>query len=243
MFYQECKINNILKCQLCSTNFDKSEFRPYALPCGNTICSNCISLIEDNNNNKSKEFTCNLCIKNHVIPTEGFPINKVLVDLITEKPCEIYRSEMVEILKSNLKFFEENLKHIDLDMKNGPDRIHDHCVELRRLVQLSTEEKILELNQINELLISQIDDYEKMTISKYDKNKVDLTQIEQFKLSLKMFINETKEYLKGFTICDKQVQDANIIAEIHKHNLDREIKKLNFLLFDNNIMNFEVVFE
>jgi hypothetical protein len=65
---------------------------------------------------------------------------------------------MVEILKSNLKFFDENLKHIDLEMQNGADRIHDHCDELRRIVQLSTEEKILELNQINEALISQIDD-------------------------------------------------------------------------------------
>ena len=92
MFYQESKINNILKCQSCLNNFQKTEFSPHALPYGNTICSNCILILQDEIiMDDSKKFKYCLCTKMHVIPAEGFPINKVLADLITEKPCEIYR--------------------------------------------------------------------------------------------------------------------------------------------------------
>jgi hypothetical protein len=130
------------------------------------------------------------------MPNEGFSINLALLNLMTEAPDEIYRSEMVESLKQNVNILRKHLNQIDSDLKNGPDKIADHCIELRRLVQLSTEEKILEINQMNETLITLIDKYEKETILKYQSIKESLKtfELDTLKNNLNKFISETQEY-------------------------------------------------
>ena len=169
---------------------------------GATVCNSCTHLIENQLIfcTSKREFNCSLCSKLHCMPNEGFPINKALLNLMTEEPDEIYRSEMVESLKSNLNILRKQLNQIDSDMKNGPDKISDHCIELRRLVQLSTEEKILEINQMNETLIAQIDEYEKETITKYQsiKNSLKTFELDTLKNNLNKFIFETQEYISFY---------------------------------------------
>lgn len=237
MFYQESKINKILKCQRCQKGLDE----PRLLPCGNTICNCCIHLIETQQITKfTSEFNCSLCNKAHTMPTEGFPINLAILHLMSEQPDEIYRSEHVETLKSNLKFMKNNLNQLDLDIENGSEKIVDHCIELRRLVQLSTEEKILELNKINETLISQIDDYEKEAIAKFQKETISLPDFFDNKNDIQLFLSETNDYLNSFRIDDKKVNDTNERALQYKKFIGKQMKIFKTLLFNNRIMDFEV---
>lgn len=235
MFYQEAKINKILKCQKCSSALDEARL----LPCGNTICSSCtieIEYIQENAN-----FRCLLCSKEHSIPSEGFPINLALSSLMNEKPDEIYRSEQVEKLKSNLSSLKANLNQLDLDLTTGVEKITEHCCELRRLVQLSTEEKILEINRFNETFIERINQYEKETKEKYLNKKVDPTRVNELNEVVKSFIEKTNEYLNDFKIDDKQVNIAFCEAELHKKSICDEIKYRKTILFDDNLMTFEVI--
>ena len=56
---------------------------------------------------------------------------------------------------------------------------------MRRLVQLSTEEKIEQINKQNDLLIKEIDDYERECLGKINKDEIaKLIEIEEIKLFL-----------------------------------------------------------
>lgn len=159
---------------------------------------------------------------------------------MNEKPDEIYRSEQVEKLKSNLSSLKANLNQLDLDLTTGVEKITEHCCELRRLVQLSTEEKILEINRFNETFIERINQYEKETKEKYLNKKVDPTRVNELNEVVKSFIEKTNEYLNDFKIDDKQVNIAFCEAELHKKSICDEIKYRKTILFDDNLMTFEI---
>ena len=62
---------------------------------------------------------------------------------------------------------ENLLNELTFNITNGNDKIKYHCSELKRLVQLSTEQKIIELNNLNEILVKKIDNYEKECTLRY----------------------------------------------------------------------------
>ena len=95
MFFEEKNLYDILNCSKCKERLDD----PKMLPCGDTICSNCVSSIHVNNN----KFECILCTENHLMPEKGLPTYKKLLALISIQPVEIYRSKSVEKLKLSLK--------------------------------------------------------------------------------------------------------------------------------------------
>ena len=168
MFYEEAQINRILNCQRCKQKFDE----PRVLPCGKTICSNCIYSIENKVMAKnSPDFDCSLCMEQHCVPESEFPINEVAYNLMSAQPNEVFRSELVFNLRSNLNQIQNYLSQLSSDLNNGIDKIKDHCIELRREVQLKTEQKILEINQMNESLIQQIDNYEEECILNFTSKK------------------------------------------------------------------------
>ncbi len=65
--------NNILKCDQCKEPLNAYD-QPKFLPCGETICSSCVVKIEKVAFNK--KFKCNICLEDHSIPDNSFPINK-----------------------------------------------------------------------------------------------------------------------------------------------------------------------
>ena len=106
MFYEEKIVNKILNCQ----NFNQQYDEPRLLPCGKTICTNCLHKMENNLLNKNKnELSCLMCHKMHQIPSDGFPLIEILLSLMQQKPKEVYRSEQVESLKQNLTIAKEKL--------------------------------------------------------------------------------------------------------------------------------------
>ena len=99
---------------------------------------------------------------------------------------KIYRGEDYETLELNLKSIQETLDEITFDVENSDLKVKEHCAELRRLVQLSTEKKIEQINRQNELLIMEIDDYETKCIQQIDKNAIssNITENKEIKLFL-----------------------------------------------------------
>jgi len=120
-------------------------------------------------------------------------------------------------LKSNLIYFDDKLKLLIINFSNFENLIYEECSELKRLVQLNTEEaialvkqvnnididcntcenneierKISSLNEANEIMINKIDKYEKDTcasiqITSSNRSKLN-REINRFKLISKYFI-------------------------------------------------------
>ena len=143
-------------------------------------------------------------------------------------------------LKLNLSKIEENINKIETKMHAGSDNIHYHCIELRRRVQLVTEEKILAINNISESLISRIDAYEKDTVNNYNGEKVRFNVIKQMKKCASEFIDETNPFLTGFKIHEKKVEEALVISHHILGNLSEEMKLFDSLVLNNKQMKFEV---
>jgi hypothetical protein len=138
--YDHLKLkNDVLKCDQCSILFNEYD-HPKFLPCHETICSNCAIKIEKEAINK--KFKCNICLEDHYIPNDGFKLNKTKYDLIKCEPIEISRGYEYERLQENLKKVETKANLLSFESENGIDIIKEHCNELVRFIQLSTENKI-----------------------------------------------------------------------------------------------------
>ena len=100
MFYKADQINKKLICPNCKQFYSD----PKVLPCGKTICNNCINRhLMKSIKQPSAEFVCILCSKAHKVPEGGFPTSEFILDLIKEQPQEVYRGKAVDKLKSHLR--------------------------------------------------------------------------------------------------------------------------------------------
>jgi len=100
-----------------------------------------------------------LCDEKHSLNSaeiQRFPVNELAVNLIAAQPRDVYRGRETGAFKKNLLNLEKLLNELSFDMENGADKIKTHCSELKRLTQLSTENKINELNDLNSYSLSKL---------------------------------------------------------------------------------------
>ncbi len=211
---------------------------------GSAVCNHCVFIIGENLN-ENNEFKCLICEKIHVKSNDGFPIIHLIAHILKgyllNDPIENERQLDLESLKSNLKWIKEKSNQIGLmRKKTGPEHINDHCAELRRLVQLSTEEKILRLNDLNEKIISQINTYESETKQKYNNEKKNYFQLETMLLNSELIMKEAEAYLNGFRIHDEHVKKSIIETANFMSQLQDELDIFDRDLFSKNKMNFKV---
>ena len=231
MFFEEEKIIAALNCKNCHLRLDV----PRLLPCGRTICSSCYLTIQVVN----KRFECITCSNNHLMPDDGLPLNESLLLLLSVKPSEIYRSKSVEILKQSLNDIYSKMKSIEMGVNNGIDKIKEHCVEIRREVQLATEETIQLINNYNEELIKRIDDYEKEYSDLFELDSSVKQEFKQTINDLEAFHTEWCLYLKQLKIDDEVIFEANETASLLNQKADEKKTQLDFLIFNEYILKFE----
>ncbi len=94
MYFEANQVNNILICQQCQGKLEG----PKILPCGETICSFCVSSIQTNLN----VFNCLVCKQQHEMPKNGLPDNKVALKMLSVKPIKVSRGEAVDLLEKKL---------------------------------------------------------------------------------------------------------------------------------------------
>jgi hypothetical protein len=171
-----------LKCDQCKVSFDSYD-QPKFLPCHETICSPCVVKIEKEAVNKM--FKCSICLEEHFVPKNGFPIDKTKYALITAEPIEVSRGENYERLQDNLDQVKSKAKLLWSECENGVEIIKEHYNEQIRLIQLSTESKIEQMNKLSDELIAFIREYEKEYLNKHESTKVDINKILRLTVSLK----------------------------------------------------------
>jgi hypothetical protein len=237
MFINKCDLkNNILKCDSCNHPFDE-YCQPKFLPCFNTICNTC----EFNINREAinKWFKCGVCGQDHLIPDNGFTLNKKIYDIITVEPMEISRGENYDSLHLSLNKLETLFKMLKNDCENGIDKIKEYCDEQIRLIQLSTENRIEQINKLNEKLIKIIREYERKCVqSLLNKNDQIKQSLDKLVGDAAHFVKEKQEYLNQFKIYDEEIKAFNKQSELLQESLNKESIKLNNLLFNNEILEF-----
>lgn len=64
-------MQSLLECGICLETFDANAKKPVVLPCGHTVCKQCVSQISKNKNTLG----CPFCKKQHVVKVEDLPVN------------------------------------------------------------------------------------------------------------------------------------------------------------------------
>jgi len=96
------EIQSLFICPICKTTLQD----PIALPCGSTICKqHCEEIIKDD---------CQFCKKNHIMPEDGFVVNKIINTQLELKVDKINMSfPQYEDYKKTLEDLNKGLKEVE----------------------------------------------------------------------------------------------------------------------------------
>ena len=239
MHYQKSLIqDNILKCDQCNKQLTEHD-EPKNLPCYNIICSTCEFTIRRNANN-DKQFKCRICLNDHFIPESGFVLNKRVNLLIQAEPMEISLGKEYDDLKLNLRKLEILTESFKFDNETLIGKIKEHCMEQIRLIQLSTENKIEQINKLNDELIQKVTDYETKCIESLLKKNESVITEQMTKLidESNLLLKEAEVYLEQLKINDEEMKQFNKKSEEMQLKLNKKSIKLNSLVFDNKLIKF-----
>jgi hypothetical protein len=232
MFYDSNQVDNILNCKKCTGRLDE----PKILPCGNSICSHCVSLIQLK---KNKEFQCLVCQDKHEMPKNGLPLNILAAEMLSFKSVNVSRGNAFESLQETLGQLENNKSDLKYCINNRDDCIKEHCIELRSKVQLTTEQAVENINEFNEQVIHEINEYEQEMISFNKKNPKSLKCFETIERELETFQSKTNECLKLNNLNDESLNKIKQDAIILKEKTDFEIKNVKSTIFSGCLLTFE----
>lgn len=192
MFYEEKVIREIIICPICSNKYND----PRILPCGRSMCFDCIQNIIDKNNT----LNCNLCKGKHERPPNGFIKNMDLSKLLESKSKEIYRSETVEELKAKLKDLDLKSSALCNDLKNNEMIITNRCDLIKKDVSSVADRIHRKVNKYVEDMFKIIDDYQNECISKFKLNTNYQNSINNFLNEANLFYSKWNDYLTELVI-------------------------------------------
>jgi hypothetical protein len=236
MFFQEDKINDLLKCQQCN----KRLVEPRTLPCGNWICVHCLeALTAEQAIDSTFKLKCCHCSKEHQTPEEGFPITKNLEKLLAIRPEEIFRSKLVEEFNSPLKSIKNNIDTLESNLDNGIEKIRDRCTLLRNQIQLKAESLIDQINKLSDQMQQEIDKYEKECLESFEKS-TETKKILKSKINeAKSFYETSVKYLSQFKIDEDEVKQLIERAKQTQNQFNLLESYLSDVMFTNEFNEFE----
>jgi hypothetical protein len=232
MFYEQSQIYSILKCDQCHNDFDHYD-QPKSLPCGQTICCVCLDEIERIAVNK--KFKCAICLKEHLIPEEGFAVNVKISKLMLTQAKEITRSDECEKLKEKSKNIQLKLNNLKFNLDNRNDKIETHCLELIAQIDELAEQRIEEINKIRESLSKKVNDYKQDCIQNIPKKEED----DELMLELNNFFTRKNDQIKKSKINNEEIKDLNEEADQLHRKLDIELLDIERMTFNNTLMKFD----
>jgi hypothetical protein len=166
------------------------------------------------------------------------PINQSLKSLLQIEPSEVYRSNQVQKLKELLNDIFFKMNSISFGIKHTNDHVKQYCIDLRNEVQLATEVNIQQINNFNEDLIKDIDQFERDCIQFNKSNENTRDEFIQILNELENFHSEWSQYLKRLQINDEIISGANEIAEKLSVKAEEEKIKLENSIFNGHILKF-----
>jgi hypothetical protein len=232
MYYESNKVENILLCKQCEGKLDT----PKSLPCGETICSHCESLVKISNANN---FECLVCNEIHDMPKNGLLTNKPLLAMLSVEPIKISRGKPFDLLENSLDEIQKKLSFIKHGINESTDLVKEYCIDLRNNVQLVTEKTIEQINQFNKDIIAEIDEYEKELINFNKNNSKSLVGFDEIAKELDLFHSKNTQYLKQYKVDDDLIIKANEKAKALIQKTEFGIKNLKISIFDGKLLKFE----
>jgi len=236
MFFETNQVNEALLCINCEGKLEE----PKVLPCGETICSFCVTSLKI----VDKMFDCVACKQKHEMPKDGLLNNKAFLRMLSIKPIKISRGKAFDNLQESLRNVLMNINLIKIGINDRDDFIKEHCIELRNDVQLVTEVAIQQINDFNIEIIKEIDEYEKEQLEK-SKNtkKVNLdsssVSFNDFLKNMQSFYDENIKFLTEYQIKDSILIEINEKAVNMRKKAEDKLEIIQRINLDERILKFD----
>jgi hypothetical protein len=229
MFYVEEEIASSLICPRCKLKFVDPRI---IVPCGDTLCNNCIDDLSTYN-----QLDCPFCHVTHTTPVGGFPPNKTITHLLHLKASDVYRNANVEALKMKLN----RIQHLHNDFKSKLDNsaiiVNEHCREMKTKIDLLVETKKMQLDEMRDEYVKRITSYEQECVSNMQKRdtKSLLDAVEE----INVFAGKCKDYLKNFKIDEAVVSERAQASDVHIAHLEKHLEQLRGAQFNGQLLKFK----
>jgi len=189
----------------------------------------------------NRKFKCVICLNEHQIPEDGFALNEKIHDLLTSEQMEISRGKEHDQLEINICNLYSLTKSLKSGCENSTDEIKVHCEKQLKRIQIITEKKLDQIHNSNEKLVHQVKQYEKKCLKIYS-NKSDsiIEKINQIIDKTKIFLIEKQAYLNQRKTNEEEIKTFNKTSEELKAILEGEKIKLKSLLFNDEIIEFNI---
>lgn len=236
-FYYQDQIDECLICQNCGRLFEN----PKLLPCGESLCESCTKKIEQSLSIDVTNYICPLCNRQHQYPEDGcFPVNRILVDLLKEKPNEFIQQDFMVSLAHNL---DKNVKKVteleSMLSNNGIDRVKDYCQSVKSQISNAMKIKVDSIYKLYELYLEKVNSFEEDTLKYLNENFLD------FRFNKEELIKDANEFdsmwrtcLNKHNIDKKDVSYANETALKIQLRVENKIKEVNKMIFNNKTCEF-----
>ena len=157
MFYLKNEIECLLKCSACQLRFEETV---KVLPCGRSICMKCVDNLEVTSNGAPTEFKCPVCSRSHEIPREGLVTNESMMQLLAQRPKEVYRGPAVEELKKQLDELDAFNNELKCSVSECEKTVLDYCENIRHELDYATVRALEHINNLSRALHGRISEYE-----------------------------------------------------------------------------------
>jgi hypothetical protein len=158
-----------------------------------------------------------------------------------EQPKEVCKSKEIEDLKSNLEELNKELTRFEFHIRNPEDNIKNHFTEQKRLVQLKTEETILEIQNLNEKLIQTLENNEKDCLESL--KHVDSQTLNNYEKIIKPEIIKNQEKVNSLLnkglLNESEVKLGKELVAKTKESIETESIKLNKLRYGDKFIEFK----
>lgn len=230
MFYPENELIAIVNCPRCKERHVEPKI---IVPCFKTLCARCVEeLIDD------KRFDCFFCNTQHVVPEGGFALNSSVELLLKLQPKEVHVNyKLVNNLKEKLN--ELTILYTDFSEKAQglESSLHEHCTQLKNQIDLSCDQKIVQINDIREEGLEYVDEYRKSCLKNINENRKNIDdKLKKFQ----DYIERGDKFAKGFEVDENMIEN-----EIHQTNAEiKQLKKaiddLEEVKYNDTKLTFEI---
>lgn len=231
MFYKKESIDEILTCLACKLVYQD----PRVLPCGHTICHDCIQRHQDS----ESQFECLECLVRHTVPSTGFPVNAFISKIVQVQAGPVSQTDEVRTLRNKLKRTREKMLEVRTITERHKDTIKEYCHGLRMQIQLKVETRVHEIQTHGSNLIEQVDDYENECAKASQCSTPPSDQLESTLSAIQNRVDESDRDLGEFDVSDWKIKSMMTDAD----NDLIEMSTQQWLVNSNKFNNRQLVFD
>ena len=228
-------MDDLFKCDICKKDLNNDH---QSLPCGKTICQDCILKKFDD------KFECLNCCSKH--SKNDLRKNELLNNLVMankqNKFSSVSKNELEIILNSFLNRIKNKTKEFIRKMSSPADLIKNHCNEIRNQVKIAEEDLIESMrNEFSEFRV-QINKYENECLKNLDSQEKNIkNDLNKIKEESDEFVSKWENHLNNLP-CDKidllsaQKNAKEMITGLLSK--DNDFKSLLFNKINKKILRF-----